>query len=268
MTKHNLQSYLQATYYCDVDNPEIQKVAMQFKKMSSNDVELAKHLFYYVRDSTVYRVGHWTRKASETLKEKSGTCTNNANLLIALLRAVHIPAGYGVMDVKGPEYFGPIVLPHLARNVSHKSRHVYCYVYLDNKWLKCDPSDDEPLSINTHHLNPQSRVVEWNGLSDAMLYLNQNHILKNEGPLANIDYIIAKKMKHRRRIPVYIGNLYIQFLREEGKRVLCISDLGKFFSRWLFNKHISVYFLYKIFFFFESVVRQFQVPTFKTIDEV
>ncbi|MFA6458998.1 MAG: transglutaminase family protein [Candidatus Paceibacterota bacterium] len=256
MKKHNLKSFLKATYYCDCENYEIQKIAKYFMDNSSNSTELAKKLFYFVRDSTVYKVGHWTKKASDTLKEKGGTCTNNANLLIALLRAANIPAGYGVMDVVGPDYFGPIVLPHLARNVSRKSKHVYCNVYLNNKWIKCDPSDDEPLSVNTAHLNPQSKVVEWNGLSDAMLNLNPNHIIKDEGPFSNIDHIISKKMKHRRRIPVYVGNLYIQFLREEGKNILNICDIENLFSLWLLKKHSLVFVLYRIYFMFDSQIRR------------
>jgi hypothetical protein len=200
--------------------------------------------------------------------EKGGTCTNNTNLLVALLRAVNIPAGYGVMDVYGPGYFGPIVLPHLARNVSVKSKHVYCYVFLQNKWIKCDPSDDEPLSINTQHLNPQSRVVQWNGLSDAMLNLNPSHIINDKGPLSNIDYIIGKKMKYRRWFPVYIGNLYIKFLREEGKRVLNISDLSSSFDLWFKRKNIYAYVIYKIFFCIESRIyhsRNILKNTFKKV---
>ncbi|MEI6304647.1 MAG: transglutaminase family protein [Candidatus Taylorbacteria bacterium] len=265
MKDYNLQQFLLPTYYCDSDNDLVKDIARKYVDQGLDEAELARRLFYYVRDSTVYRVGHWTRKASETLLEKGGTCTNNANLLVALLRAAKIPAGYGVMDVVGPEYFGPVVLPHFSRNVSRRSKHVYCYVYVKDKWVKCDPSDDEPLSINTQHLNPQSRVVEWNGLSDAMLNLDPNHILKDDGPLSSIDNVIAKKMKHRRRIPVYLGNIYIQFLREEGRNILKLSELNDAFNRWLFQNHKVLYIFYRLFFFIESTVnrmREYSRSTF------
>jgi hypothetical protein len=263
MIKNDLQTFLSKTYYCDCDNPNIINIAQNFKDKNSSQNELAKNLFYFVRDSTVYKVGNWTKKASETLSKKGGTCTNNANLLVALLRASGIPAGYGVMDVVGPNYFGPIVLHHFTRHVSQRSKHVYCYVYLNDKWIKCDPSDDEPLSINTHHLNPQSKLVEWNGLNDAMLNLNPSHIISDIGPIDNIDHIIGKKMRHRRKIPVFFGNLYIQFLREEGKKIISIHDLGYYFDKWLFDNHFFAYCLYKTFFSIEYIIRSNHTNEYK-----
>ncbi|MFA6314788.1 MAG: transglutaminase family protein [Candidatus Paceibacterota bacterium] len=255
MNNEELAPFLEPTFYCDVYHPSIQKVALEFQKKALNQVDLAKLLFYFVRDETYYRVGHWTKKASQTLKNRSGTCTNNANLLIALLRAQRIPAGYGVMNVVGQEYFGPVILPNLARNVSSRSKHVYCFVYLNNKWIKCDPSDDEPLSLSTHHLNPQSRIVEWDGNTDAMLNLDPDHILNDEGPIANIDHIIGKKMKYRRMIPVFIGNKYIQFLRERGKYIDSIDHLDPAFRQWLFMNNVSLYIFYRIYFVLESIIR-------------
>jgi hypothetical protein len=89
-----------------------------------------------------------------------------------------------------------------------------------------------------------------------MLNLNPNHILKNRGPIADIDNIIKKKMRRRRMIPVFIGNLYIQFLREEGKKVSHIKQLKKSFSFWLLRKNAAIYIFYETFFFFESIIRK------------
>jgi hypothetical protein len=250
----NLNEYLLETHFCDFNNKAIVKIALDYKARYSDQRSLAQALFYFVRDHTHYRVGNWSKKASATLAEAGGTCTNNANLLVALLRATSIPAGYGVMDVIGPEYFGPIILPKFSRNISRRSKHVYCFVNIEGEWIRCDPSDDEPLSVNTHHLNPQSKIIEWNGLSDAMLNLNPSHIINNRGPIANIDDIIGKRMKRRRVIPVYFANIYIQFLREDGKKVAKISDLENSFEDWLMKKHFLTFVFYKIFFFFESAV--------------
>ena len=254
MTKADMKDFLKESYYCNFTHPDIASKAKSFKNISKDEVELAKHLFYFVRDSTVYTIGNWTKRASETLAIGRGTCTNNANLLVALLRSVGIPAGYGVMHVSGPDYFGPVILPHLARNIAKKSKHIYCYVHLNGKWLKCDPSDDEPLSVNTMHLNPQSTVVEWNGLTDAMLSLHPSHVLSDEGPISDIDNIIGKKPRFSKKIPVYIGNIYIQFLREEGKTVTELSQLEPSFERWLSKKHFFIYLMYRTFFFFQNIM--------------
>lgn len=255
MVNLHLKDYLQETKYCNFNDSSVKTLSMHITSGFSTDQEKAVAVFNWVRDSIQYRVGLWQRTSSETLKEKKGTCTNSANLFVALLRAVHIPAGFGVMDVIGPEYFGPVAMRHLRRNVSKKTKHIYCCAYLNNKWLRCDPSDDEPLSTNTHHLNPQSKIIEWDGQSDAMLNLDPKHILRDEWPVANIDHILEKKIKHRRRVIVYFGNLYIQFLREEGRVILHVSDLDPYFDKWLRKRSFIVYYLYKTFFLFESIIR-------------
>lgn len=243
----SLTDFQKETYFCDYSNSHIQKIANNFKQKYSNQPELAKELFYFVRDNTHYKVGNWNKRASETLAKKGGTCTNNANLLIALLRCVGIPAGYGVMEVIGPDYFGPIGIPKFVQFVSKKSKHIYCYIYLNNKWVKCDPSDDEALSLNTQHFNPQSKIVEWNGISDAMLNLNPTHVISDIGPLADIDHIIRKRQRRALYFPVKIANLYIDFLREHGKKIQTADMIEVYFEKWLRKYHKFYYAVYKIF---------------------
>lgn len=248
-------AYLKNTFFCDSDNREIIKTANIIKGNLIDEKEIAVNVFNFVRDSTIYEVGNWRKKASQTLKKGSGTCTNNANLLVALLRALGIPSGFGVMEVIGPNYFGPIVLHHFNYHVSKKTKHIYAYVYLNNKWVKCDPSDDEPLSNNTQHLNPQSKKVIWNGIDDAVLNISSDHIISDSGPFSNIDHIINKRMKYRRKIPVYFANIYIQFLREEGSKIKNISEIEHYFYNWLFERNILVYFLYKTFFKINYIIK-------------
>jgi hypothetical protein len=239
--------YLKETHFCDYNDPAIRAVAMGYKAKHPEGKELARALFYFVRNYTQYRVGNWTRRASETLAEKGGTCTNNANLFVALCRVVGIPAGYGVMEVSGPDYFGPIALPHLKKMVSKKSKHIYAYAYLGDTWIKCDPSDDEALSLNTQHLNPQSRIVEWNGVSDAVLNIHPSHILSDKGPLHDIDRMIGKRQRRILHIPVKIANLYIDFLRLHGAKILTIEDLEPQFLKWLRKRDLKSYAWYHAF---------------------
>lgn len=250
--EHSIENFLKPTEFCDYTHPDIQTIVRKFKQGSDNQKELALKIFYFVRDSIHYSVGNWNKKASHTLKQKHGTCTNSANLFVALARACKIPAGYGVLDVVGPEYFGPIILPHFSKVISKKSKHVYVHVFLEEKWIKVDPSDDEPLSINTEHLNPQSRLVDWNGINDAVLNLNPTHIIKDSGPLTSIDHILKKKQRKYLYIPVYLANLYIQFLRTNGKTITKHSDLYPSFIVWLRKNRFFSYFLAIFFFTFVS----------------
>lgn len=242
----NLEPFLKETNYCDYSHSDIQKIARQFKKKYPDKKELAVALFYYVRDNILYRVGHWNKKASETLFEGRGSCTNKANLLVALMRVVGMPAGYGLLRVKGREYFGEIVPSFLKKRISKESIHIHAYVYLKDKWIKCDPADDKKLSENTSYFNPQSKLVDWDGKSNAMLNLDQSHILNNEGLLNDIDHIMSKKPRNAKGIPLEIGNLYVEFLRWNDKKIKNTNELEPLFKKWLKKYHILYYYFFSI----------------------
>jgi hypothetical protein len=254
MSEEEQKLFLTETKYCDFNNPTIAKLANDFEKKYGEDRRgLVRALFYFVRDHTEYEVGNWTQKASDTLRKGRGTCTNNTNLLVALFRSAGIPAGYGILDVKGKEYFGPIVPEKLSRNISKKSKHIYCYVYFEGTWLRCDPSDDEPLSLATQHINPQSTLVEWDGFTDALLHLSKKHIINDTGPHPNIDHIIRKKMRFSLKLPVYIANLYIKFLRQNAHTIKTSAELEIEFELWLKKNYYISYILYRWFFWWQHL---------------
>jgi hypothetical protein len=250
---NNLEPFLHETEYCDFNHKEIKGLAYNLTKDAKNDREKAVVLFYWVRDNILYRVGYWNKKASETLRERKGVCTSKNNLLISMLRAIRIPAGYGIMRVDGRKYFGIIVPDFLKNKISKNSIHVYSFVYLDNKWLKCDPSDDAMFSENTAHLNPQSKLVDWDGKNHATLNLHPDHILKDIGPINNIDAIIEKKPKTATKNIVEMGNLYIEFLRENGKRIDSISEIPKAFRSWIKKRHTYFYFIFQLVSFWQNI---------------
>ncbi|MDD5590146.1 MAG: transglutaminase-like domain-containing protein [Candidatus Portnoybacteria bacterium] len=241
-----MNEFLTETKYCDFNNSKVKELATKITENAKTDQEKAVALFYWVRDNILYRVGFWNRKASETLLDGKGVCTCKANLLIALLRAIGIPAGYGVMRVVGREYFGPIVPICLKNLASKESIHVYVFVFLDNRWIKCDPSDDKSLSAKIHHLNPQSRIIEWDGETDAMLNLDPSHVLKNEGPLSNLDHIMCKKPRTATKNIVNFGNLYIHFLRKNSIEYTGVDQFWSSFMCWIRKNHFKNYLLFQI----------------------
>lgn len=242
------ETFLKETEFCDFSHPRIVQQANVFKKKYSDDRERAVAIFYFVRDTITYTVGDWRYKASETLERRSGSCTNNANLMVALLRAVGTQAAYGLLKVKAQQYFGPVVPRYLARNISESSIHVYVGVYLSGKWIKADPTDDELLSKNSSHLNPESALVDWDGTSDAILIRNARHIIEDRYPLEDIEFLFKKKLRGFKRIPVRIGNYFIQFLREEGASFKTIGSIQRAFPRWLSKKSFLDYTVYNVFF--------------------
>ncbi len=237
--------FLQETWYCDYSDPVIKGLAADLQADTRDDREAAVAMFRFVRDAVRYEVGNWQRSAVETLAHASGTCTNSANLLVALLRSAGIPAGYGLMSVRGREYFGPIAPRRLSRLVAEVSRHVYACVELDGVWVRCDPSDDRALSLGTVHLNPQSRMVDWDGTRDAMLNLSPHHILDDRAPVADIDGLMAKPMRRAMRVPVRIANHYMDFLRAEGAGMRDAAEAEQQFERWLRGRHPALYLAYR-----------------------
>lgn len=237
--------FLRETRFCDYSHPSVRNVVADFKSRHRGERELAVALFYFVRDQIKYEVGNWNQTAAQTLRRGRGTCTNSANLLVALLRCAGNPAGYGVMSVLGREYFGPIAPPRLSRLAAEVSKHVYTFVQLDGAWLRCDASDDLPLSMATRHLNPQSEVVDWDGSADAMLNLDLDHILDDRGPLPDIDAMLSKPMRPAIRIPVNIANCCLEFLRREGVTLSSPEELDRRFEQWLRAAHPAYWWFYR-----------------------
>jgi len=247
-----MDNFLKETEYCDFSSLEIKKIALSFKDKYSDEKELAIALFYFVRDSILYRLGLWQKRASETLLEGKGTCTNKANLLVALLRACNIPAGYGVMRVKGKEYFGPIILPVFKNHVGEKSVHVYAFVFLVGRWIKCDPSDDKVFAQHTSYFNPPSTLIEWDGEKDASLNLLPEHVLSDEGPLDNIEEMMLKKSRNAKWPALTLGNLYVEFLRKNEMKINDPVELTDLFRAWLKKNKAAYYLIFSIMLFFHK----------------
>lgn len=230
------RGFLHASVYCDVGHPTIQARAQELTQDAESSTDAARRLFCWVRDTIAFQVGEWNCTASATLAKGSGSCSNKANLFVALARASGIAAGFYLQHVRGREYLGPIVPGRLRGHISPRSLHVHPGVYLNDQWIRCDPSDDRPFAEATVHLNPQSRFVEWDGLHDALLALDPVHILDTQGPVEHIDDVLQK----RARIPpaiVRVGNYYIEFLRIHAQEYPTQQALERGFARWLLRAH-------------------------------
>lgn len=237
--------FLRPTRFCDVSDPDIARLAISLQRDTRRESAVA--VFGYVRDEIAYEVGNWQRTASQTLRRGRGTCTNAANLMVALLRRLGIPAGYGVLTVDGQQYFGPAIPRRLCSRVSHRSRHVYVCVRLDDRWVRCDPSDDAAFAIGSQHVNPQCTLIDWDGYDDALLHLDPAHVIEDLHPLPDIEVLMAKPMRTAMRLPVHVGNYWIQFMREHGASATDAMDCQVRFERWLTRRHPVTALAYRTF---------------------
>jgi len=250
----SINFFLQPTEYCDSGDDKVINLAKFIIKNGKDKRENALKFFYWVRDNIKYSVGDWNYKASQTAEIGYGTCTNKANLLIALLRSSKIPAGYGYMKVRGQEYFGKIMLPIFKKKVAKSSVHIFCNIFLNNQWIKCDPSDDKILCDKTHYFNSTTKTVNWNGYSDAMLNLDVRHIIFIENkPIANMDYIFKKKPRNGRGVPIKVANIYLDFLRNTETRFNSVQDVQKYFLRYLFLNYTFYFLLFFTFFWYKNI---------------
>lgn len=93
----NITQFLEPTHYIDWTNTNILQLANKLSSTTSDEEELVKNCFEWVRDnikhSAEFKLNPVTCRASDVLKYKTGYCYAKSHLLAALLRANKIPAG-------------------------------------------------------------------------------------------------------------------------------------------------------------------------------
>ena len=209
-----MNEWLVRTRYCDCDHFAVRRAAAEVVDGAASERAAAVALFRFVRDRVAYTFGPWGIRASQTLVRGEGTCTNKSNLLVALLRAAGIRAGYGVLSVNGKEYFGSIAPAYFKHLASAHSTHIYAAAFLDGAWVKCDPSTDREIAEKTAHFCPQTQLIEWDGVHDAFDFLEPEHIHADLGLRADIDDLLDKPPRNASATTVAVLNDYVRFIRE------------------------------------------------------
>src|SRR3970282_2673456 len=138
-----MKLYTDETFHFDLSNEKIQSADTFLNSEGPlTDKEFAKKAYLYVRDNWPYYPYRFSLvnedwKASELIGHKRGHCIDKVVILIAILRAAHIPARLGLAKVKNHiavdqivEKFGSDVLVP----------HGYIEIYLDSKWIKATPA--------------------------------------------------------------------------------------------------------------------------------
>jgi hypothetical protein len=188
-------AFLRSTAFCTADHPVIVQTVKTIVKGANSGRTKAARLFEWVRDHILYTVGNWNQRAWETVLAGEGSCTNKANVLVAMLRSVGIPAAFGVLTVDATKYWGIGVPGWICQGFSKASVHAYVTCFIDGRWLDCDPTDDRALCENVEHLNPLSRLLEFDGTTDAMMPFSPEDVRSDERMLPSLDHLLSKPMK-------------------------------------------------------------------------
>lgn len=131
----SLKQYLVATNNCQVNDSTIQSKA--------NELKTGQNIFTYVRDAIEYDYYYNTKRgAVRTLAEKIANCTDLSHLLIAMARAVNIPARY--------------VHNSSVQFSTITTGHVWAELYINGAWIKADASNNG----NTFGVNPKDSQLK------------------------------------------------------------------------------------------------------------
>ena len=142
-----LSDYLQPTRFCDFDrDPAIKEKALQLSQGYADKQQKLSCIYQFVRELP-YGLEDWDVKASETLRKGWGMCAGKTNLLVAMSRALLIPARYKIFKIKAEQQLWKWIAGRdgeLAAQLSDpplEQDHLECEIYL-NGWYTYDPSRD------------------------------------------------------------------------------------------------------------------------------
>jgi transglutaminase-like putative cysteine protease len=156
---NQLSDYLQETEIIDFSNYEIQAVSEKLKSQSTDEIDLMKRIYAFVRDEISHSVDIGgctvTLKASDVLKEKHGICFAKSHLLAALYRLNKIPTGFCYQKLILDDEAAPILI-----------FHGLCGVYSDTVgenggWVRLDPRGNKVGVDAQFSLNPNEEKIAF-----------------------------------------------------------------------------------------------------------
>jgi hypothetical protein len=161
------------TALCDFDTASEIKVATFRAALDSSDArQITNCICEFVRQMP-YRYDDWDVKASLTLKRGWGMCSGKANLMVAMLRSLQIPARYVIARCHAElELYQWLANQNqeLARIMGEPYKeidHIEAEVYLEDRWQVIDAARDPALVDGLKFLGipVEMRVIDRFSLS-------------------------------------------------------------------------------------------------------
>jgi transglutaminase-like putative cysteine protease len=154
----DVAAYLRATDVVDFHHPDVAALAASLADVAGDPVEVARRCFEWVRDSVPHTsdcgASVVTCTASQALAARTGFCFAKSHLLVALLRANGIPAGfcYQRLTKNGPG--------------TDFTLHGLAAARLPGfGWYRCDPRGNKP-GVDAQFQPPVERLAfatHWPG---------------------------------------------------------------------------------------------------------
>ena len=162
-----MEEYLKPTSIVNSDNPTIKNKAKEVTKGQKKAIEKARSLFDFVRDNIKYNPylpRHLPKhfRASNTLARGEGFCIQKAALLIALSRAVGIPARFHFFILRNhllPEKMAELLVSNVIPD------HGFVEFYLEGNWVGATAAFDLEM-CQKYGIIP----VEFDGKNEAKFH--------------------------------------------------------------------------------------------------
>ncbi len=146
-TVERIEEFLRATQLCDFDTSgTIRDRAVRLVRECADNQQKFQRVFEFVKELP-YGLEDWDVRASATLAKGWGMCCGKTNLLVAMSRALSIPARYRIFKIKAERRLLKQVMDQnrsLAAqfgSIPPVQDHVQCEAYLGG-WRVYDPSRD------------------------------------------------------------------------------------------------------------------------------
>jgi transglutaminase-like putative cysteine protease len=161
-----LAAHLESGRFIDSAHPAVRQFAEKAAQGAGSAVEKAVRLFYAVRDGIRYdafavRLEPERHIASHVLGGPPAYCIPKAVLLAAAARALGIPSGVGLSNVRNH-----LTTPKLRERMGGNDLfvdHGYAVLYLEGRWVKAAPAFNIELCERFG-----VRPTEFDGRSDAV----------------------------------------------------------------------------------------------------
>lgn len=198
-----MEDYLKPTATIDCGNQLVREKAWNLTKGAHDTPAKASNLFYWVRDEIEYNPfvrleAFESYRASDTVTRGEGSCVEKAALLVALARAVGIPARLHFADIRN-HLVSSRLLEVMRTNLI--SYHGYAELHIGGKWIKATPAFDLK-TCQENRIIP----VEFDGQHHALL-----HSRNSDGKL-HIEYV----QDHGHSIDVPVEEMLAAWMRHYG----------------------------------------------------
>jgi transglutaminase-like putative cysteine protease len=183
-----------ATRYCDIEHPEIAKLASKISNQARSERDTALRCFLSLRDGVRFGIDLVRRRASETLSQGYGACYNKSLLLTALLRACGIEAELGTIPLHRT-----FIRPYVGLNyllINSPFHHGLTRVRLGGTWMWVEPTLDRPTYEALFRPMDVRWGIDWDGETDAD-FLYQEHVLGPPRVCEDIDHAIGTNLGNR-----------------------------------------------------------------------